>query len=80
MYRLHSWSVHHHYATRQHPAYASVTINGMHRGVFRRSWKHETHQVILQPDPRLNTNKNLVQAAIRQSANRWHIPMMMNFR
>ena len=79
-FMLRGWGISRRPATPRQPAFAIVTLRGVHRGFIRRNYKTETYQVPLDPDPHKNDNKSLVKQAINPSPNAWTIPWGANFK
>ena len=56
-----------------------VVISGFHQGLLAKNTKRETYNIPLDKNERHNSNKALVQKAIKLSKNKWHIPWGMSF-
>lgn len=78
--QLETWTIARRPATQSQPAFAFVVLNGVHRGLVRRTLKSETFQVPYDPDPFKNDNESFVKRAIAMSPNSWSIPRDMNFK
>lgn len=78
--RLQTWTIARRPATQGQPAFAFVVLNGVQRGLVRRTVKSETYQVPYDPDPFKNDNESFVKRAIAMSQNSWSIPGDMNFK
>jgi len=77
--RLQTWTIVRRPATQSQPAFAFVVLNGVQRGLVRRTLKSETYQVPFDPDPFKNDDESFVKRAIAMSQNSWSIPRDMNF-
>ncbi len=74
---LHSWHV-----NRHQNGMAHVSIRGWGWAGFlirRKNWVSEGYNIPLNPNPKKNGNKAMVERAMKMSQNSWHIPMGMHF-
>ena len=73
-YQLTSWRASWHPATKNHPAYAHVTIRGDAHHLLQKVHGWEAFNIPLEPHHKNDkkTIKELVQRAMQLSQNKWH--------